>query len=63
MLFCLLHIDQMLQSGLTAISIMGMALAFLWLRLHSAAVGPAVVAHMGYNGAVAAVFVYYGGMA
>ncbi|MCX6922175.1 MAG: CPBP family intramembrane metalloprotease [Verrucomicrobia bacterium] len=58
-LFCLPHATQMWQSGLAAIGITGMALAALWLRLHSASVGPAVAAHVGYNAAIAAVFLFF----
>ena len=58
-LFCLPHAVQMSQSVFAAVGITGMALAALWLRLRSASVGPAVAAHMGYNAAIAAVFLFY----
>jgi membrane protease YdiL (CAAX protease family) len=58
-LFCLPHATQMSQSGFAAIGTAGMALAALWLRLRSASVGPAVAAHVGYNAAIAAVFLFY----
>jgi CAAX protease family protein len=48
-LFVILHITEMIYFWPSAIGITGLALAALWLRLRSAAIGPAVAVHCGYN--------------
>src|SRR5437879_2594066 len=53
---CLGHIGQIVHSPLAAVGITVMGLAALWFRLCSAAIGPAVAAHFGYNAAIALVF-------
>jgi membrane protease YdiL (CAAX protease family) len=54
-LFCLMHIGKIMHSPLAAVGIPVMAMAALWFRLRSAAIGPAVAAHLGYNAAIALV--------
>jgi membrane protease YdiL (CAAX protease family) len=56
LLFFLPHAPR---SVLSAVGIAGMALMALWFRLRSAAIGPAVAAHMGYNSAMAAVLLFH----
>ncbi len=57
-IFVGLHVTEMMYYWPSAIGITGFAVAALWLRLRSAAVGPAVAVHFGYNAVVAlAVFI------
>lgn len=52
-LFVLMHVTEMVYYWPAVISITGLALATLWLRLRFAAIGPAIAAHFGYNMIVA----------
>jgi membrane protease YdiL (CAAX protease family) len=58
-IFCVLHVTEVLDFWPSVIGIIGLAVAALWLRLRSAAIGPAVAVHFGYN-AVIAVMVFMG---
>jgi membrane protease YdiL (CAAX protease family) len=49
-IFFLLHITEMMYFWPSAIGITSLALVALWLRLRSAAIGPAIAAHFAYNG-------------
>ncbi|HEV2395155.1 MAG TPA: CPBP family glutamic-type intramembrane protease [Verrucomicrobiae bacterium] len=52
-IFCLRHLTEVIHYPAAAIGIGTMALAALWFRLRSAAIGPAVATHLGYNGLLA----------
>jgi membrane protease YdiL (CAAX protease family) len=56
-LFVAPHVPQSMPA---AIGLSANAVVVLFLRLHSASVGPAVAAHMAYNGTIAAVLFLYG---
>jgi len=48
-----MHITEMIYFWPSAIGITGLALAALWMRLRSGAIGPAVAVHFGYNAVIA----------
>ena len=48
-IFVLLHFGEIIHMLPAAFGITGMALAALWFRLRTAAIGPAVAVHFGYN--------------
>jgi membrane protease YdiL (CAAX protease family) len=51
-LFLAMHLTEVIPFAAAAVGITGMALAALWLRLRSGAVGPAIAAHFAYNGTI-----------
>jgi membrane protease YdiL (CAAX protease family) len=58
-MFSLLHIGQLIRTPLAVLGIGGMALAALWFRLRSGAIGPSVAVHAGYNAGIVAVLLCY----
>ena len=48
-IFVVLHLSEIIQYLPSALGIAGLALTALWFRLRSAAIGPAVAVHFGYN--------------
>jgi membrane protease YdiL (CAAX protease family) len=52
-IFILLHITEFIYFLPSALGILVLACAALWLRLRCAAIGPAVACHFGYNAVVA----------
>ena len=52
LLFSLGHIYPIIRSPLSVVGVVGMALAALWARLRSSAIGPAIALHAGYNAVV-----------
>ncbi|MEW6587369.1 MAG: CPBP family intramembrane glutamic endopeptidase [Nitrospirota bacterium] len=54
-IFVTLHITEMYHFLPSIFGITGMAIAALWLRLKSSAVGPAIAVHWGYNAILAIV--------
>ena len=53
-IFCIMHVGQMIQFPPVMVGTVGVALAALWFRLRSAAIGPAIAVHFGYNATVLA---------
>jgi len=51
--FWLLHLTEMIYFWPSMIGVAGLAIAALWFRLRSAAIGPAVAVHFGYNAVLA----------
>jgi membrane protease YdiL (CAAX protease family) len=49
LIFVLLHITEIIHSVPAAVAITALGLTALWLRLRSAAIGPPIAAHFGYN--------------
>jgi len=48
-IFVVLHVSEIIRFSPVIFGIGGMALAALWFRLRTAAIGPAVAVHFGYN--------------
>ena len=60
-LFLLLHFQVLIHSVPAFTGITALSMGALWCRLQSGAIGPAIAAHVGYNGLIAiAVFVFRG---
>jgi membrane protease YdiL (CAAX protease family) len=57
-IFWLLHLSETIHFWPAMLGIAGLAIAALWFRLRSAAIGPAVAVHFGYNGVLAAVVMF-----
>ncbi len=55
LLFWLMHANEILRYLPAGAAIATLALVALWFRLRSAAIGPAIAVHFGYNGVIAAV--------
>ena len=53
LIFCLMHVTEVIHFLPGLVAIAGMALVTLWTRLRSAAIGPAVAVHFGYNAMIA----------
>ncbi|NUN04086.1 MAG: CPBP family intramembrane metalloprotease, partial [Bryobacteraceae bacterium] len=53
--FWVLHLWDMAGFWLAMVGIASMSILTLWLRLRYSAIGPAIAAHVGYNGFIAAV--------
>ncbi len=53
-MFCILHVGQVVQFPPSIVATASMALAALWFRLRSAAIGPAIAVHFGHNATVLA---------
>ena len=51
-IFVSLHFFEMIHFWPSIVGITGFALAALWIRLRSAAIGPAIAAHFAYNSVV-----------
>jgi membrane protease YdiL (CAAX protease family) len=51
-LFCAFHVWQMVQFPPAIPGVVASALAALWFRLHSSAIGPAIAVHGAYNTAI-----------
>jgi hypothetical protein len=58
-IFWVLHITETIYSWPAMICVAGVAFAALWFRLRSAAIGPAVAVHFGYNAVISAGVVYW----
>ncbi len=58
-IFVLFHITELVYFLPSALGVTALALTALWLRVRAAAVGPAITAHIGYNGVVAVVAVAF----
>jgi membrane protease YdiL (CAAX protease family) len=56
-IFVLLHITEIIHSLSAAVAIAVLALTALWLRLRSAAIGPAIALHFAYNAVIGLVVV------
>ena len=54
-IFWVLHLTETIHFWPAMLGIAGLAIAALWFRLRSAAIGPAVAVHFGYNWTLAAV--------
>ena len=52
MIFCVLHLQELIYVLPAAFGIIGVALAALWFRLRFAAIGPAIAVHFAYNAVV-----------
>lgn len=52
-IFCALHLPELIHFLPALLGIAGLALVALWCRLRSAAIGPAIAAHFGYNSVLA----------
>ena len=48
-IFLLMHITDLIYQPVALLSVTGGALAMLWWRLRSHAIGPAIAVHFGYN--------------
>jgi membrane protease YdiL (CAAX protease family) len=48
-IFVVLHLTETIHFPPATISVTGLAVAALWFRLRTAAIGPAVTVHFGYN--------------
>jgi len=57
-IFGVLHITEVIYSVLAALGILALAVAALWMRLRSGAIGPAVACHFAYNAVVAGSMLY-----
>jgi membrane protease YdiL (CAAX protease family) len=57
-IFVLLHITELIHEPLASGGIIALALATLWWRLRSAAIGPAIAVHFGYNAVIVATTLY-----
>jgi membrane protease YdiL (CAAX protease family) len=57
-IFWVMHLTEMIHFWPSMVGVAGLALVALWWRLRSAAIGPAVAVHFGYN-AILAVAVLY----
>lgn len=57
-IFWVLHLGEMIYFWPSMLWVAGMAIAALWFRLRSAAIGPAVAVHFGYNAVLAACVIY-----
>jgi membrane protease YdiL (CAAX protease family) len=57
-IFWAIHITETIYSWPAMVVVAGMAIAALWIRLRSAAIGPAVALHFGYNFVVSVGVVY-----
>jgi membrane protease YdiL (CAAX protease family) len=55
-LFVSLHIGEMLAYWPALISITGMAVAALWFRIKTRAIGPSIAVHLAYNSVLAVIF-------
>jgi membrane protease YdiL (CAAX protease family) len=53
LIFCALHITEIITFPLAGVAIAAMATAALWMRLRSSAIGPAIAVHFSYNGVIA----------
>jgi membrane protease YdiL (CAAX protease family) len=51
-IFVLLHITEWSRFPPAVLGITGLGLLTLWLRLRTSAIGPAIAAHLGYNGII-----------
>jgi membrane protease YdiL (CAAX protease family) len=58
-IFVMLHFEQFIRQPVAIFGITGLALAALWQRLRSRAIGPAVATHFGYNAVVSAIILYH----
>ena len=64
-IFSLLHITEWIYFLPALIGITGLALVAVWMRLRSAAIGPSIAAHFGYNASLAVLlnlFLTFGGL-
>jgi membrane protease YdiL (CAAX protease family) len=57
-IFSLLHITEIIYFLPSIIGILALAIAALWIRLRSSAIGPAVAVHFGYNAVLAITVIY-----
>jgi membrane protease YdiL (CAAX protease family) len=57
-IFLLLHITEMIHFLPSMLGVLGLAIAALWIRLRSSAIGPAVAVHFGYNAVLAIVVIW-----
>ena len=57
-IFVLLHFNEFIHQPLAVFAIASLALAALWWRLHSNAIGPAIAAHFGYNAVLAVTVIF-----
>jgi membrane protease YdiL (CAAX protease family) len=55
-IFIIMHLPEVVHFPASAIGLAGLALAALSCRLRSAAIGPAIAVHVGYNASIAFVF-------
>ena len=58
-IFWLLHITEMIHAPLAMPSVATLAVVALWFRLNSAAIGPSIAVHFGYNAVLAAALVFF----
>ena len=54
-IFVILHVSEIVYYPPAALGIASLALVALWFRLRSAAIGPAIAVHFGYNLVIALV--------
>jgi membrane protease YdiL (CAAX protease family) len=52
-LFCALHVTEIIPIPIAAVGIVALGVAALWMRLRSSAIGPAVALHFVYNAIIA----------
>lgn len=57
-IFVLLHFTELIHLPLAVFALGGLALAALWRRLQSSAIGPAIAVHIGYNSVIALAAVF-----
>lgn len=53
LIFCLLHVPEVMYFPIAMLGIAGLALTALWMRLRANAIGPAIAVHFSYNGLLA----------
>lgn len=53
LIFCLLHVPEVLHFPVAMLGIAGLALTALWMRLRASAIGAAIAVHFSYNGVLA----------
>ena len=53
LIFCAMHVTEVIHSPIALFGIGSMACAALWMRLRAGAIGPAVAVHFSYNSIIA----------
>lgn len=54
-----MHTTELIHFLPAALGILGLALAALYMRLRTCAIGPAIAVHVAYNSTIAAISVIY----
>jgi membrane protease YdiL (CAAX protease family) len=53
LIFCAMHVTEVIHFPIALFGIGAMACAALWMRLRGGAIGPAVAVHLSYNSIIA----------